>query len=120
MSAHLSASIESQNLCQKLYDRLQTKIPSLKRTQTKRWCGLYEPGRNRFAYISHRKTISRIEVWCLGDIEDLQRNARLNVIPRDEIRRGWEERFPARFFIDQESNIETACDLLYRISYHAS
>lgn len=71
MSAHSEASYGSQHLCQKLFDNLAISIPRLKRQQTKRWCALFEPGRNRFAYVSHRKRLSRIEVWCSGDVDKL-------------------------------------------------
>ena len=120
MSAHSDACEASQILCQHLYDKLREKIPALVRAETKNWCALYELGRNRFVYISHRKTSRRIEVWCLGDVDALQNDTNLEVIPRKKMSAGWEKRFPARFFIDQEADIEAACELLYRVSYRVS
>jgi hypothetical protein len=120
MSAHTEASYESQYLCEKLFEMLLSRIPQLNRKQTKQWCALYDFGRNRFAYVSHRKRLSRIEVWCSGDVDELKKYSSIDVIPRDEIRGGWEEKFPARFVIDDESDIPAACDLLFNISYRAS
>ena len=120
MSAHALASTGSKNLCDLLIIELQKKIPRLECARSKSWCGLYEPGRNRFAFISHRKRQQKIEVWCAGDIDDLTASTSINVIPREKIRPGWEERYPARFSIENESDIEAASDLLYRVSYASS
>ena len=120
MSAHSEASFDSQNLCRKLFEALFLYIPKLQIKQTKQWGAFFEPGRNRFAYISHRKQLPRIEVWCAGDVDKLKRYTSLDIIPRDEIRGGWEERFPARFVIDDETDIPTACELLFNVSYRAS
>jgi len=120
MSAHDLASTGSKNLCELLIRELQNKIPRLECARSKSWCGLYEPGRNRFAYISHRKRQQKIEVWCAGDVDDLTSATSINVIPRDTIKPGWEERYPARFIIENESNIGAASDLLYRVSYASS
>ena len=117
MSGHFKACENSKSLCNKLYECLSVKIPNLKRVETKGWCALYQLNRNRFAYIRHRKNISRIEVWCLGDPPGLQNNISLEVVSRKEIKAGWAERFQARFFVDQLSEIESACQLLFQISY---
>lgn len=81
---------------------------------------MFEPGKNRFAYVSHRKKLPRIEVWCAGDVDKLISYSNINVIPREEIKGGWEERFSARFPLDDESNIIEACHLLFNISYKFS
>jgi hypothetical protein len=120
MSAHSQASYESQHLCDKLFEKLIEYIPHMEVKRTKQWCALFVPGRNRFAYVSHRKRLSRIEIWCAGDVDELTSFRDLHVIPREEIRGGWEERFPARFTIDHDSDIPAACDLLFNVSYKAS
>jgi len=120
MSDHIEASLGSKNMCQKLFDCLAEKIPNLKRSQSKNWCGFYQAGRNRFAYISHRKQSSDIQIWCSGDVEDLLNESRIEVIPREEIKSGWEEKYPARFYVKSDLDIDPACDLLYKISYPTS
>jgi hypothetical protein len=120
MSAHSEASYGSQQLCEKLFKKLIGYIPQIERKRTKRWCVLFVPGGNRFAYVSHRKLLSRIEVWCAGDVDELTSFSALDVIPREEIKGGWEERFPAGFIVDDEADILAACDLLFNISYKIS
>lgn len=120
MSAHELASVGSKNLCDLLIKELQKKIPQLECARSKNWCGIFEPGKNRFAFISHRKKQNKIEVWCAGDVDDLTVPASINVIPRDKIRPGWEELYPARFFIENDSDISAASELLYRVSYASS
>ena len=120
MSAHSEASYESQQLCKKLLKKLLGYIPKIECQQTKRWCAFFVSGRNRFAYVSHRKRLSRIEIWCAGNVNELTSFSALDVIPRKKIKGGWEEKFPARFIIDDESDIHVACDLLFKVSYKAS
>ena len=120
MSDHIDACEESKALCDKLYECLSKKITNLKRAETQRWCALYQSDRTRFAYVNHRRTMSRIEIWCLGDSSELQKNTSLHVVPREEIRGGWAKRFQARFRVEHPSGIDSACDLLYRVSYRLS
>jgi hypothetical protein len=120
MSDHSEASYESQQLCEKLFKRLLVYIPQIESKRTKQWCTLFVPGGNRFAYVSHRKRLSRIEIWCAGDVDELTSFSALDVIPREKIKGGWEERFPARFIVDDEADIPAACDLLFNISYKTS
>lgn len=120
MSAHKGACGESQQLCQLLVEELRRQIPKLHCRETKQWCALFEPGRNRFAYVSHRKTSGAIEVWCAGDVDALLAHGGAAVVRRAVIRGGWEERFPARFFLRTSRAIRGACTLLYEVSYRAS
>jgi hypothetical protein len=120
MSDHGSASDGSKIICEKLFNALRKRIPKLQRAETKKWCAFFEPGKNRFAYLSHRKTSSGVQIWCAGDLDLLVRNSFFKVIPRDKIRGGWEERFPARFYLDHEHQIDAAVSLLFSISYQHS
>ena len=120
MSDHTEASLESTVLCDKLYECLSKCILNLKKVQKQRWCGFYQQDRKRFAYINHRKTMSRIEVWCLGDPIELQESTRLNVEPRNPSSGGFGTQFEARFFVDSISDIDSACELLFTVSYRSS
>ena len=99
MTAHNLACTESKDLCDLLFEELQKQIPKLQRRETKQWCALFESGRNRFAYVSHRKQSGSIEVWCARDVDNLIAHTGITVSPRNKIRGGWEQRFPARFFL---------------------
>ena len=120
MTAHAEASSDSKQLCQSLFDRLASRIPNLERRETKRWCALFQQGRNRFAYVGHRKTSGEIEVWCAGDIERLVNHGGMHVVPRAKMRIDWERRFPGRFFLKSSREVNGACALLYEVSFNAS
>jgi len=120
MSDHEEACDESKALCDRLFECLSQRIPNLNRVETIRWCGLYQQGRNRFVYVNHRKRMSRIEVWCLGDPAELQSITTLNVEHRQPTTGGWGELFQSRFFVDHLSEIDPACELLYQVSYRLS
>ena len=119
-TAHAKASRGSKELCDELLRCLQNYIPNLKRKEVKKWCALYSEGRRRFAYISHRTRLDKIEVWCLGDPDELQGATRLEIFPRANVRGGWEQSFQSRFFIYHLSDIKEACKLLYTVSYQES
>ncbi len=120
MSGHNEACEDSNILCDKLYECLLKKIINLKRKETKEPCGLYQEGRKRFAYIYHRKYIRRIEVWCLGDPEELQRKTTLKIKIRRIPTTGGFGKFQASFFVNHQSEIKSACELLYQESYRLS
>lgn len=121
MSAHVQASAESRELCDQLFAALCQVIPKLRRSSTKGSCGLFEEGRTRFAYIYHSRVQPQIEIWCRGNVEELQRHSReLVVIPRDHQHTGWEESFPARFRVQRADQLSSATALLTEVSYAAS
>src|SRR5690606_15114764 len=120
MSSHFDAGHDSKRFCQMLYRNLAAKIPNMEREETEQWCSLRASGGNKFAWISHRKRMSRIEIWCAGDVQDLMRHSKIEVHPRGKIKRGWERKFPARIFVDEEADVSLAADLLYRVSHPAA
>lgn len=116
MKAHYEASEQSRMFCEKLFEKLSLKIPNLKRSESQNWCGLNQINGPRFAYINHKKRLPRIEVWCTGDPEKLKKFDKLEVRLRDDIRGSWEERFPGRFIIENENQLDDAVILLITIS----
>ena len=73
MTGHAQAALESKALCDLLFSSLAKTVPRLSRSESERWCALYREDERRFAYVNHRKRLSRVEVWCLGDPSDLRR-----------------------------------------------
>jgi len=121
MSAHAKAIRESRAMCDRLYERLAAGVPGLAREHTKQWCALYEPGRNRFAYVSHRLTEDIVEVWCRGDVDKLRSCPGIDVRPRNQIRdKGWEKEYPARFEVYNGQTLAAAVHRLLTVSYLAS
>ncbi len=119
MSAHTTACEESRALCESLYSCLSKKIPNLQRSQSKNWCGLFQPGHKRFAYINHTKRKHQISIWFSGDPSDFQKKTSLTVMPRKKIETGWEKAFPARIFLRSQADVESACDALFQVSYRS-
>jgi hypothetical protein len=51
---------------------------------------------------------------------ELQSNTSLRIMSRKETRGGWGKDFQAHFFINNASQIDSACDLMYQVSYGLS
>jgi hypothetical protein len=119
MSDHDEASAESRELCDALFEGLQRQIPDLRRNPTKRWCGFYEVGRNRFAYVNHRRVAVSVKVWCLGDAADLVDIPGLSIELRTPTQSGWSN-FGTKFAINDASAIPAAVEFLHHESYPLS
>jgi hypothetical protein len=117
MSNHDEACVESSQLCDRLFEGLSKKIPYLQKSESQKWCSYFELGKRRFAYIGHRKTARRIEIWCLGDPSVLQEKTELMIEPRKPTTGGFGEQFQSRFYLDKSSEIRSAVHLLYSISF---
>lgn len=120
MTDHQRAGNDSRALCDLLYELLSLSIADLQRSEAGKWCGLYQDGRNRFAYVNHRKEMKRCEIWCLGLPADLRANARLHIEPRQPSSGGFGKHFEARFFVNSESDVRAAVELLLKVSYELS
>lgn len=121
MSAHTECCSQSAVFCDALYRALQTRIPNLRRSQSKRWRGIYCEGRTRFAYVSHFKNDPRVEVWCRGDAARFSAEAGLAYRERaGRAAVGRSEEFPGRFSVSGTGKIERAADALHRLAYPSS
>jgi len=120
-SAHSQASHESITLCEKLFEELGKLIPNLQRNPTKVSCGIWQPGRTRFAYVYHSKSMSQIEIWCRGDMSELLKNdPGLGVQGRENPRQGWEKSFPVRFRLYRQEQVPVAARYLKDSSFRAA
>ncbi len=117
MSDHTESLSSSADLCDALYTGLAKRIPNLKRSQSYRWCAFFQEGSPRFAYVSHRKKSSRIEVWCRGEFEVLAARSPLTFHPRKPTSGGFGREFEARFFVDDAAQLPAAIQILYDVSY---
>jgi 5-methylcytosine-specific restriction endonuclease McrA len=118
--SHHICSHESRLLCEALSTGLGENIPNLKRSESQQWCGLYQDGRNRFAYISHQKSGSAITIWCLGEPEGLievTKDSHLQIRPRAISKGGWDKTFKCRFTLEDISEIDAAINALTAVSY---
>lgn len=121
LNAHSQASQESARLCDKLFEELGNLIPNLQRNSTKGSCGIWQTGRTRFAYVYHSKSMSQIEIWCRGDMNELLKNdPGLKVQGRESPKQGWEESFPVRFRLYRQEQISVAAMYIRDNSFEAS
>ena len=116
MSDHTDCCSESRGLCEALFNGLRGRIVDLTRSESTRWCGFFQLKRNRFCYINHHKTMSRTEVWCLGELSNLVSFTPMPVNPRTATSGGFGKQYQARFFIDELSQIDGAVEVLYQES----
>ena len=118
--SHQICSHGSRLLCEALFKRLGDSIPSLQRSESQQWCGLYQDGGSRFAYISHQKSGSAITVWCLGEPGELinaAEGSHLYIRPRAISKGGWDKTFKCRFTLQDTSELHAAVDVLTDVSY---
>jgi hypothetical protein len=117
MSDHSNSSHESQNLCDQLFEALAPKIAGLQRTQVKRWCCYFKPGRQkRFAYVTHRIRTGKLEVWFMGGIDCAPSYPSLEIRARQPTVGTFGRDYPARFWIDRPAQIREAADLLFCVA----
>ena len=120
MNYHESASEQSRYMCEELERLLTRKIANLVRSEAVQWCSLSQPGRSKFAYINHRKRMERVEIWCMGDPEDLQRHTTLRVQKRKPTSGGFGDRYQARVFVDSPTHLEDVANMLLIVSFPIS
>ena len=112
---HAAANETSAAFCDQLFANLQQRIDALQRSKVQRWCCLFPEGQKRFAYVTHRKRMSRLEIWFSGN-PDLQANyPQLEIRSRAPTVGGWKG-FDSRFYIDDLAQIPPATDLLVATS----
>mgnify|MGYP006900782241 CR=1 FL=1 len=120
ISGHAAASDESRALCDQLFLELRKLIPGLKRSEAEKWCGFYQNGTKRFAYIDHRKKIARIDVWCLGDPDAFGEFAGLDILKRKPTSGGFGRAFGCHFFLNDLADVALAAEALYVVSFALS
>jgi hypothetical protein len=120
-SNHADSCLGSQRLCDELCRLIAKAVPGLERAQVKNWCGLYEPGRSRFAYVNHRRRVPGLEIWCRGDTVALKKQPGIVFRERAVIPDGgWPKIFSGRFEIAAPDDLLAAANCLARVAYPAS
>ncbi|MCB0177254.1 MAG: HNH endonuclease [Anaerolineae bacterium] len=122
MSSHGKAKSGSRSLCLELQKDLQKTIPDLRVSESKQTCGLYEPGRNRFAYVYHRTDQDLIRVYFRGDssVKLIDPTGHIDIQVRPKIESGWEKEFPYFFVISKSTEVDLATKILLIYSYPLS
>ena len=108
----------SKQLFYQLTVRLKKKIVGLSVSESEKWCGLYQKGGKRFAYILLTKTKPKVDIWCLGDVGYIKQKyaGKVKFSTRQETSGGFGKSFQISFVVENLEDIENAVSLLAEIS----
>ncbi len=108
----------SKQLFRKLVNQLEPLIVDLHAIETDKWCGLFQKGGKRFAYILVHKIKPKIDIWCLGDVISITEKyqTKIKFKERDGTKGSFGKNFQINFTVENDTDIENAVFLLYEIS----
>jgi len=108
----------SKQLFYQLVEQLKKHIVGLSVSETDKWCGFYQKGGKRFAYILLAKRNPKIDIWCLGNIDYIHKKYGSKI--KFKLRQGtsgkFGKNFQINFVIEKSEDIENAVLLLTEIS----
>ncbi len=64
----------SKQLFYLLAEQLKKNIVGLSVAETDKWCGFYQKGGKRFAYILLAKRNPKVSIWCFGNADYIKKN----------------------------------------------
>lgn len=108
----------SKQLFHQLVEQLEKNIAGLYVSETDKWCGVYQKGGKRFAYILLAKTKPKIDIWCLGNVDYIHKKygTKIKFKLRQETSGGFGKDFQINFVIENSKDIENAVPLLVEVS----
>ena len=109
-------------LCNLLYEQLKQEVPSIQRQTTEDLkCGLLAVGRNRFAYVNHRKTTPNVQIYFRA-IRDVIPTTSPSILvkTRTKFTTAWEREFPHYLDVTEREQIPSVADLLLGTAYPLS
>lgn len=108
----------SKQLFYQLAEQLKKIIVDLSVSVTDKWCGLYQKGGKRFAYILLAKRKPKVTIWCLGNADYIKHKytGKIIFLTRQQTWGGFGKNFQVNFVIENTEDIENAVLLLTEIS----
>ena len=108
----------SKQLFYQLAEQLKKNIVGLFVSETDKWCGFYQKGGKRFAYILLTKQKPKIDIWCLGNIDYIKHKyaGKIKFLKRQKTSGGFGKNFKISFVIENSKDINNAVLLLTEIS----
>jgi len=108
----------SKQLFHQLVGQLEKNIAGLYISETDKWCGIYQKGGKRFAYVLLTKTKPKIDIWCLGNVEYIHKKygTKIKFKIRQETSGGFGQEFQINFVVENSEDINNAVPLLVEIS----
>ena len=123
MPNHNKASKESQELCNSLLNELKRYLPNVTRSESNETCGIYVPGKNRFAYVYHRTKGKFVRVYFRGNISivpSLQAGLSTPIHVRPKVEKGWDKEFPFYVELDNDNDLQAFAKILKINAYPLS
>src|SRR3989339_263850 len=101
---------KSKQLFYQLAEQLKKTIVGLSISESDRWCGFYQKGGKRFAYILLAKRKPKIDIWCLGNIDYIHKkyDSKIKFKLRQETSGEFGKNFQINFVIENSEDIENA------------
>lgn len=108
----------SKQLFYQLTERLKKNIAGLSVSESDKWCGLYQKGGKRFAYILLAKRKPKIDIWCLGNVDYIKQkySTKIKFKYRKETSGSFGKEFQLNFTVENIEDLENAVKLLTEIS----
>ena len=108
----------SKQLFYQLAEQLKKHIIGLSVSETDKWCGFYQKGGKRFAYILLAKRKPKIDIWCLGSVANIKQKyaGKIKFLTRQETSGGFGKNFQISFVAENSEDIKNAVSLLTEIS----
>ena len=108
----------SKQLFYQLAEQLKKHIVGLSVSETDKWCGFYQKGGKRFAYILLAKRKPKIDIWCLGNLDYIHKKygSKIKFKLRQETSGEFAKNFQINFVIENSEDIENAVFLITEIS----
>lgn len=108
----------SKQLFYQLAEQLKKNIVGLSVSETDKWCGFYQKGGKRFAYILLAKRKPKIEIWCIGNVDYIKHKyaGKIKFLARQETSGGFGKNFQISFAVENSEDIKNTVLLLTEIS----
>ncbi len=121
MANHSLACQASKDLCDRLFEALNQRIPDLKYNKGGNKCSFkVVNARKVFAWVnSHSQRNSHLNIWFLGKSDQTEGFKALDIRPRNETEGTWAD-YGGSFRVEDQRQLSEAVELLCSISYPAS
>ena len=108
----------SKQLFHQLKGQLKNIISGLSVSETDKWCGIYQKGGKRFAFILLAKRKPKIDIWCLGNVDYIKQkySTKIKFRSRKKTSGGFGKEFQINFTVENLEDVENAVQLLAEIS----
>ena len=108
----------SKQLFYELAGQLKKFIAGLSVSETDKWCGFYQKGGKRFAYILLHKRKPKIDIWCIGNVDSIEQKyaGKIKFKTRQETSGEFGKNFQINFVVENLEDVNTTVLLLAEIS----